>query len=83
MFEPDKPRDALYMAPSPNCMGVLLLPSKKKKITPNPAVDSINIVYTPSEGSSNSEQLVLRDPSDVGVRFQSVSDFMAEEKRTR
>jgi hypothetical protein len=64
-------------------MGVLLLPSKAKKITPNPAVDSLNIVYTPSEGSESKVELVLKDPSEVGVRFQSVNDFVAEEKLTR
>jgi hypothetical protein len=64
-------------------MGVLLLPSKKKKITSNPVVDSLNIVYTPSEGSESGEELVLKDPSEVGVRFQSVNDFAAEEKANR
>jgi hypothetical protein len=64
-------------------MGVLLLPSKARKITPNPAVDSLTIVYTPSEGSGSKEELILKDPSEVGVRFQSVNDFVAEEKLTR
>jgi hypothetical protein len=84
MFEPDRPKNAVYMAPSPNCMGVLLLPPvrKKKAITPNPAVESLNIVYTPS-GESNGESLVLTDLSGLNVRFQSVDNFVREEKATR
>jgi hypothetical protein len=83
MFEPDKPRNAVYMAPSPNCMGVLLLPSKAKKITPNPIVDSLNIVYTPTEGAFGSETTMLKDLSGLPIRFQSVADFVAEEKKTQ
>jgi hypothetical protein len=72
------------MAPSPNCIGVLLLKKKgKKKITPNPAVDSLTIVYTPVGESSSSEDTVLKDPSGLSIRFQSVDDFSNEEKRTR
>lgn len=82
MFEPAPPKNSVYMAPSPNCMGVLLLPSKAKKISPNPAVGALTIVYTPSEGNGG-EELALQDPSEVGIKFQSVSDFIAEERATR
>lgn len=54
----------------------------RKKIVPNPVVDSINIVYTPSE-PSNDEVLQLRDPSGLPIRFQSVNDFSKEELITR
>mmetsp|Transcript_43665 Transcript_43665/g.105884 ORF Transcript_43665/g.105884 Transcript_43665/m.105884 type:complete len:412 (+) Transcript_43665:236-1471(+) len=94
MFEPAPPKGFVYMSPSPNCMGVLLLPTanKRKKITPNPVVDSLNIVYTPSSdaadatdgaSSSSSSGMTVQDPSGVPVRFQSVSDFTNEEKVTR
>ena len=63
-------------------MGVLLLPSKKKKITLNPVVSALNIVYTPSAGIDG-ESLLLKDPSGVGLKFQSVSEFAAEETITR
>jgi hypothetical protein len=92
MFEPAPPKGSYYMAPSSNCMGVLLLPTtrKKKIITPNPVVESLNIVYTPSttsiEGGSTGGsvgEMRLQDPSGVTIRFQSVADFTAEEKITR
>lgn len=83
-FEPAKPAKSVYLAPSPNCMGVLLLPSKnKKKVTPNPVFESLNLVYTPSEGSDTSEELVVADPSGVSIAFQPVERFEAEEKETR
>ena len=95
MFEPAPPKGSVYMSPSPNCMGVLLLPTanKRKKITPNPVMDSLNIVYTPSSdaavdatngaSSSSSTGMTVQDPSGVPVRFQSFSDFTNEEKITR
>ena len=97
IFEPAPPKGSVYMSPSPNCMGVLLLPTtnKRKKITPNPVMDSLNIVYTPSSGSdpgssssskngdTSSSDMTVQDPSGVPVRFQSISDFEAEEKITR
>ena len=84
MFEPAPPKGSCYMSPSPNSMGVLLLQgAKRKTIKPNPAVGSLNIVYNPSSGSSSDEELLLKDPSGVPVRFQSESAFSAIEKRTR
>lgn len=84
MFEPDKPSDAIYMAPSPNCMGVLLLQNKKKKaVSPNPVVGALNIVYSPSEGSEGSGEMMLSDLSGLPIRFQSAGDFSKEEKITR
>ena len=87
MFEPPMPKDAAYMAPSKNCMGVLLLQmKKKKKVIPNPVVESLNIVYTPSEETQDDDvggDLVLGDPSGIPVSFKSAKAFSAEEKVTR
>ena len=87
IFEPAPPKGSYYLAPSPNCMGVLLLPSTKKRaVTLNPVVESLNLVYSPSsstEESSGAADMRLKDPSGVAVRFQSVPDFAAEEKITR
>lgn len=84
-FEPAQPASSVYMAPSPNCMGVLLLPTKSKRITQNPVFESLNLVYTPStstEGESAAVETVF-DPSGIGVTFQSVPDFELEERKTR
>mmetsp|Transcript_18948 Transcript_18948/g.52881 ORF Transcript_18948/g.52881 Transcript_18948/m.52881 type:complete len:381 (-) Transcript_18948:175-1317(-) len=84
MFEPAPPKNSYYMSPSPNCMGVLLLQGKKKKsITPNPVIDSLNIIYNPSSEETTGEELVLRDPSGVPIRFQSATTFSKVEKITR
>ena len=66
-------------------MGILLLPSKKKKISPNPAVDSLQIVYTPSDDgdAAAAGDMALVDPSNVKVSFQSAKDFEAVERITR
>ena len=96
-FEPIQPDKSIYMAPSSNGMGVLLLKSKEKKIVPNPAIQSLNIVYNPSsasgsssttggnEGNENdtSTSTKVRDPSGVTIQFQSVVDFEREESVTR
>jgi len=82
-FEPAQPAKSVYMAPSPNCMGVLLLPSKKKKLTPNPVFESLNLVYTPSQGVETSEEAIVADPSGVSIAFQPVERFETEEKATR
>ncbi len=83
MFEPAPPKNSYYMAPSPNCMGVLLLQGKKKKaITQNPVVESLNIVYKPSADAS-ADDLFLKDPSGVPIKFQSEDVFTKIEKITR
>lgn len=65
-------------------MGVLLLPSKKKRITSNPALDSLNIVYNPSgSNDASSDAPVLVDPSNVKISFQSAKNFEEEERLTR
>jgi len=84
-FEPPQPPKSVYMGPSQNGMGVLLLQSKKKRIAPNPVVESLHIVYTPSSGTSAEDSSALRlvDPSGVVLEFQSATDFEVEEKVTR
>lgn len=71
------------MAPSPNCMGVLLQKSKKKKVTPNPVFDSLHVVYTPSAEAEDDSDLALVDPSNVKLNFESATSFGATEKGTR
>jgi hypothetical protein len=97
-FEPIQPDKSVYMAPSANGMGVLLLKSKDRKIVPNPAIQSLRIVYNPSSDAINSStangnendatvSMVTAtrvvDPSGVAIQFQSVSDFEREEAITR
>jgi hypothetical protein len=83
-FEPPQPPKSVYLAPSKNCMGVLLLPSKRKKVSQNPVLDSLNIVYSPSQGAEDTEDLPnVFDPSGVPIKFQPVSKFEAEEKLTK
>ena len=88
-FEPAQPAKSVYLAPSPNSMGVLLLPtkSKKAKITPNPVLRSLNVVYTPSEGTSEEQannDLQLEDPqSSVPVSFVSSAKFDKELAKTK
>jgi hypothetical protein len=83
-FEPVQPAKSVYMAPSPNCMGVLLLPSKKK-ISVNPCIQSLNVVYNPSSSSATDfdQGAKLVDPSGVPISFQSVANFQQEEATTR
>ena len=91
-FEPIQPDKSVFMAPSSNCMGVLLLKSKERKIVPNPAIQSLNIVYNPSSDTTTTDttddtddKVITRvvDPSGVVMQFQSVSDFEREESVTR
>lgn len=85
-FEPPQPPKSVYLAPSPNCMGVLLLQAKdkKKKIIQNPVLESLNVVYNPSQkGGVASEEMVVADPSGVAIAFQSVNKFEFEELATR
>jgi catechol 2,3-dioxygenase-like lactoylglutathione lyase family enzyme len=83
MFDPAPPKNSYYMAPSPNCMGVLLLQGKKKKsIVPNPVIESLNIVYKPSSEETSGDAMFLKDPSGVPIRFQSADAFTKLEKIT-
>lgn len=88
-FEPAQPAKSVYLAPSPNSMGVLLLStkSKKAKITPNAVLRSLNVVYTPSEGTSEEQanaDLQLEDPqSSVPVSFVSTAKFDKELAKTK
>lgn len=82
-FEPAQPKGSVYVAPSPNCMGILLLNSKKKKITPSPIFDSLQVVYTPSSGAAEGDELTMADPSEVKLSFTSAASFEQSEKTTR
>mmetsp|Transcript_49980 Transcript_49980/g.150339 ORF Transcript_49980/g.150339 Transcript_49980/m.150339 type:complete len:387 (-) Transcript_49980:393-1553(-) len=85
-FEPPQPKNSVYLAPTPNSMGILLLPlDKKKKITPNPVMRTLNVVYTPSQGSDINgagESMVVQDPSSIGISFTSAGNFEKEEQAT-
>jgi len=82
-FEPPQPKNSVYLAPSRNSMGVLLLPPEKKnkKITPNPAFGSLNLVY--GNGENLEEGGLLKDPSGVNLAFQKYQNFESSEKGTR
>lgn len=83
-FEPLQPAKSVYLAPSQNGMGILLLQlEKRKKIDPNPVVSSLNLVYTPAEGADDADIGMLVDPSGVPIKFQAAKDFSAEEVATR
>ena len=84
-FEPPQPPKSVYMAPSPNSLGVLLLQAKKRKsIAPNPVVQSLNLVYTPADGDDGSGSVpMVSDPSGTSVAFQSLASFEDMEKQTR
>jgi len=81
-FEPPQPEGSVYLAPSPNCMGVLLLSStgkkqkknqKKKKnqkpLRPNPVLQSLDIVYNPSSSGDGDG-----DGDSGGATMTSVVD---------
>ena len=84
-FEPLQPAKSVYMAPSANCMGVLLLPTQKRKRQPtiSPAVGGLNLVYTPLPDAEEEDVPRLVDPSGVAIEFQSVRQFEELEKVTR
>lgn len=98
IFEPEPPQGSAYMSPcATGGMGVLLLPPPRRRqsaLTPNRAVQSLNIVYAPSSTSRNGGNAndregppldvpSLVDPSGVPISFQSDSTFTAEERATR
>ena len=87
-FEPPQPKNSVYLAPSSNSMGILLLQAdirKRKNIRPNPVFRSMNIVYTPSEGTdvNESSELKISDPIGTGITFQPYELFEREEIATR
>lgn len=88
-FEPPQPPKSVYMAPTGNGMGILLLPTPKRnfKVTANPVVESLRIVYnptsTPSERADDDSATMLSDPSGIPIQFQSVVKFEEEERITR
>ncbi|KAL7430716.1 LOW QUALITY PROTEIN: hypothetical protein ACHAXH_003978 [Discostella pseudostelligera] len=94
-FEPPQPPKSVYIGPSPNCMGILLLQNKnrKKPVVPNRTLLSLNVVYTPSNddgggsSSSSSDDRAdrtprLLDPSSVPISFISQDSLEKEIKRT-
>jgi hypothetical protein len=81
-FEPPQPKGSVYLSPSPFSMGVLLLPSKKK-IIPNPVLNSLQVVCTPSSLDVEGSSMQAVDPSNVKISFVTVSDFEQEERQTR
>jgi hypothetical protein len=94
-FEPPQPKNSVYIAPSKNSMGILLLQAKKKgSLKPNAAVRSLNIVYQPSgdttsgreeeEDAIKSMELIkVNDPSSVPIVFEPIESFENVERRTR
>mmetsp|Transcript_6134 Transcript_6134/g.9392 ORF Transcript_6134/g.9392 Transcript_6134/m.9392 type:complete len:413 (+) Transcript_6134:132-1370(+) len=91
-FEPPQPNKSVYLAPSPNSMGVLLLQNKNKKkaVVPNPVLRSINVVYNApgDDGASSSSGApvnvdpTLMDPSSVPVSFVPLEYLEKEIKFT-
>lgn len=99
-IEPPQPKGSIYVSPSPNSMGVLLLPNQSggrfrktaAAVKPNPVVQSLNIVYTPSDGGgeggdenefSVGSSVIATDPSQIPISFQSVKSFEREVKATK
>lgn len=76
-FEPPQPNKSVYLAPSPNSMGVLLLQNKNKKkaVVPNPVLRSMNVVYNAPGGDGGSDTApvnvdpTIMDPSSIPVAF--------------
>ncbi len=85
-IEPPQPKNSVYLAPSPNSIGVLLLKSKKRNVKPNPVLRSLNIVYQPSEGTvvqDGADLLKVVDPSAIPIAFEPISLFEKVEASTR
>jgi len=94
-FEPPQDPKSVYLAPSVNSMGILLLQNKKRKktIAPNPVLRSLNVVYAPpennevgrgdsSDGGAASIMSQFMDPSSVPVSFIAQDYFEQEIKKT-
>jgi len=96
-FEPEKPKNSIYLAPSEKSMGVLLLPLERKlfslnnnKITPNPVVGSLDLVYNPSDNKDPNliyasldafPERIIKDPSGVKIAFETYSTFESIERK--
>jgi len=93
-FEPPRPPKSVYLAPSLNSMGVLLLQNDKKRkrkgdVVPNPVFKSLNLVYAPSEdgssgtAASGEEEFTpqMMDPSFVPVSFVAQGDLEKDIKK--
>ena len=79
----------MYVAPSANSMGILLLQNKrgrKKTVAPNPVLRSLNVVYAPPEGgdgdSTPSLDPQVMDPSSIPISFISQDYLETEIKST-
>ena len=72
-FEPVQPDKSVYMAPSANCMGVLLLKSKERKIVSNPAIQSLNIVYNPSSNVTSADSSKNENDDDDNTNEAAVT----------
>eukprot|EP00580_Thalassiosira_gravida_P014310 CAMPEP_0201682160 /NCGR_PEP_ID=MMETSP0494-20130426/51481_1 /ASSEMBLY_ACC=CAM_ASM_000839 /TAXON_ID=420259 /ORGANISM="Thalassiosira gravida, Strain GMp14c1" /LENGTH=436 /DNA_ID=CAMNT_0048165917 /DNA_START=27 /DNA_END=1337 /DNA_ORIENTATION=+ len=92
-FEPPQPDKSVYVAPSANSMGILLLKNEKrgrsKTVAPNPVLRSLNVVFAPPEGgddgdSDNTPSLdpQVVDPSSIPISFISQDYFETEIKTT-
>jgi hypothetical protein len=65
-FEPPQPKRSIYLSQSSNCLGILLLQSKRlKKVTTNPVVQSLNIVYSPNAVTNNNNNNNSEDENDI------------------
>ena len=94
-FEPEQPKNSVYLAPSRNSFGILLLQADKKKVknlTTNPVLQSMNVVYQPSQGTmvnvgndgdSDADLLKVVDPSNVPIAFEPIGLFEKREQATR
>jgi hypothetical protein len=87
-FEPPQPKNSVYLSPTKNGMGILLLQATKsrKAVQPNPVVQSLNIVYQPSEGTVadvDSGAMKISDLSGVPLAFESIKVFEDIELKTR
>mmetsp|Transcript_14670 Transcript_14670/g.31301 ORF Transcript_14670/g.31301 Transcript_14670/m.31301 type:complete len:408 (-) Transcript_14670:188-1411(-) len=91
-FEPPQPDKSVYVAPSANSMGILLLKNEKrgrsKTVAPNPVLRSLNVVYAPPEGgdagdgdSTSSLDPQVVDPSSIPISFIS-QDYLETEIKT-
>ena len=82
-FEPPMPKNSIYLSHSANSMGVLILPTEKKKqkVSANPAFQCMRIVYNPSDplDEANTKSIETIDPSSVNISFIPYSRFEKEE----